>query len=335
MMTRRGSTESGFFSCLNEDFSTTYKPYCCCSSNETPFDLDDHAKFSICRCLATPATLSSNQTINETSSSGVATLLEETSTTVSSLRSFDDLELSDRKRFHHCRHHHHNVDIDMGLINRLALDSEINSLIQKNHLGNQLLYCKNRTSSIYTDSSDDISSLAGSDSLYWDERSFTTPNARSAQIAKIVEYFERKGQQMRQFKVPDSLKSSTSATATTSPSHVYPPSVRHHLSSASSQFAECFVDFRHHLRHRHDFGGSGSSGGCSSVGGSSSGGSTCSGALAAAAHKLATRSDYEQFCMELDSKKPMLQHRIIVCEGAVRSKLQLFDKVKQENVTEK
>jgi hypothetical protein len=229
--------------------------------------------------------------------------------------------------------------IDMGLINRLALDSEINSLIQKNHLGNQLLYCKNRTSSIYTDSSDDISSLAGSDSLYWDDRSFTIPNTRSAQIAKIVEYFERKGQQMKQFKVPDSLKSSTSATATTSPSHAYSSTTRHHhltsaAAAASNQFPDCFADFRHHhLRHRHDFnfGGSGSSGGgCSSAGGSSSGGS-CSGALAAAAQKLATRTDYEQFCMELDSKKPMLQHRIIVCEGAVRSKLQLFDKSKHEN----
>lgn len=50
--------------------------------------------------------------------------------------------------------------------------------------------CK-RTSSVYTDSSEDVASLAGSDSLYCDER--YPRQARSAQISKIVEYFERKG----------------------------------------------------------------------------------------------------------------------------------------------
>lgn len=50
--------------------------------------------------------------------------------------------------------------------------------------------CK-RTSSVYTDSSEDVASLAGSDSLYCDERGPRL--VRSAQISKIVEYFERKG----------------------------------------------------------------------------------------------------------------------------------------------
>lgn len=48
-----------------------------------------------------------------------------------------------------------------------------------------------RTSSVYTDSSEDVASLAGSDSLYCDER--VPRHVRSAQISKIVEYFERKG----------------------------------------------------------------------------------------------------------------------------------------------
>lgn len=48
-----------------------------------------------------------------------------------------------------------------------------------------------RTSSVYTDSSEDVASLAGSDSLYCDER--VPRHVRSAQISKIVEYFERQG----------------------------------------------------------------------------------------------------------------------------------------------
>ncbi|XP_068630360.1 uncharacterized protein cdi isoform X2 [Battus philenor] len=52
--------------------------------------------------------------------------------------------------------------------------------------------CK-RTSSVYTDSSEDVASL-GSDSLY-DER--LPRSTRSAQISRIVEYFERKGADFR------------------------------------------------------------------------------------------------------------------------------------------
>uniref|UniRef100_A0A2A4IUL6 Uncharacterized protein n=1 Tax=Heliothis virescens TaxID=7102 RepID=A0A2A4IUL6_HELVI len=47
------------------------------------------------------------------------------------------------------------------------------------------------TASVYTDSSEDVASLTGSDSLYCEER--LPRHVRSLQISKIVEYFERKG----------------------------------------------------------------------------------------------------------------------------------------------
>lgn len=278
ILNRRGSTESGFFSCLNEDFNnfrSTCGGCCCIDDIKSSFyNLD------VCRCCQFSNHKRndlelSNQTLNDSSS---ILMLDDA---VSSLRSLDDLDLTDsknRKRFQ-CRH----VDIDarsidMGLINRLALDTEINNFIQKSQFSNQLLYCKNRTSSIYTDSSDDISSLAGSDSLLWDERTFTTiPNTRSAQIAKIVEYFERKGQSFKPFTVPDSLKSS--------------PTSRQH-----TNFSECFLDVRrgHGVRKLTEFKNK--------------------------------NNEYENFCLELD-KKPT--QRLMVCDGAVRSKLPIFDKQKR------
>ncbi|XP_048505052.1 dual specificity protein kinase shkD isoform X2 [Athalia rosae] len=48
-----------------------------------------------------------------------------------------------------------------------------------------------RTSSIYTDSSEDIASLGGGDSTYWEDR-LGSINSTSKTISKIVEYFERK-----------------------------------------------------------------------------------------------------------------------------------------------
>uniref|UniRef100_A0A0A1WM17 dual-specificity kinase n=1 Tax=Zeugodacus cucurbitae TaxID=28588 RepID=A0A0A1WM17_ZEUCU len=199
------------------------------------------------------------------------------------------------------------TSIDMGLMNRLALDSGIHSVLQRNNFAvNQLLYCKNRTSSIYTDSSDDISSLAGSDSLLWDDRSFTAiPSTRSAQIATIVEYFERKRQ------VPDDMappgrgaflrSGSTSASgsahtastsnsaASTAAAAAMAASSSYGLSNLSSYDMRRYTDFKRHA---------------------------------------ALNSDYEAFCFELD-KKPS-QQRLTVCEGAVKSKLQIFDKTKQQ-----
>ncbi|XP_050316738.1 uncharacterized protein LOC126750937 [Bactrocera neohumeralis] len=200
------------------------------------------------------------------------------------------------------------TSIDMGLMNRLALDSGIHSVLQRNNFAvNQLLYCKNRTSSIYTDSSDDISSLAGSDSLLWDDRSFTAiPSTRSAQIATIVEYFERKRQ------VPDDMapgpgrgaflrSGSTSASgsahttstsnsaASTAAAAAMAATSSYGLSNLATYDMRRYTDFKRHA---------------------------------------ALSSDYEAFCFELD-KKPA-QQRLTVCEGAVKSKLQIFDKTKQQ-----
>nr|XP_040229879.2 uncharacterized protein LOC120953736 [Anopheles coluzzii]XP_040229880.2 uncharacterized protein LOC120953736 [Anopheles coluzzii]XP_049463632.1 uncharacterized protein LOC120953736 [Anopheles coluzzii] len=402
ILTRRGSTESGFFSCLNEDFGTYKSSPCCCLDQITHFESTD--RLSMCRCIyagaatltgaggpgtassGTPADgltgLMSNQTLNDSSS---ILFFDDSSTTVSSLRSMDDLELSDsiRKRFNHLHHlhpvhhqlhnrHHHllsNVDIDarsidMGLINRLALDSEISSMIQKNQFTNQLLYCKNRSSSIFTDSSDDISSLAGSDSLLWDDRSCTTmPNTRSAQIAKIVEYFERKGQTFKPFTVPDTLQLGASASGghcggggTGSSVHLQHHHHHHH----------------HHLHHHRPsaaYAAGSNASSCAGMGATATGGaaptastnsatpngavvdsgrrhSSTSGAVTSAAAnaklsqaELKQRFEYEAFCLELERKQqasvtvpnaPQIRLNNI-CEGNVRSKLQLFDKQRQQS----
>lgn len=323
ILTRRGSSESGFFSCLNEDIESCSKLRCCCTDVSRPeIGLETTGKITtLCQLCLLPNRRNtddielSNLALNDRT--GLAAL-DDNSTTISSMRSFDDLELSESRKKFICRHHLlSNIDIDarsidMGLIQRLQLDSEIKNLMQKSQFGNQLLYCKNRTSSIYTDSSDDISSLAGSDSLLWDDRSYTTiPNTRSAQIAKIVEYFERKNQAFKPLQVPDFMKSNASSSRLTSspstgssassssaggggfhyansPPHRPPP-----LATTGTHFPDCYLDY-------------------SNLG------------LSRKYADLKTRADYEAFCLELE-KKPH-QQRIMVCEGAVRSKLPLFDK---------
>lgn len=282
LLTRRGSTESGFFSCLNEDF---------CDKTR---DLDVLIS-PYCTCCPTPSTSVKKDDVSNDSSSV-------------SLRSLDDLELSEARgnRRAFCPHRHVDIDarsIDMGLINRLALDTEINTLIQKHQLSNQLFHCKNRTSSIYSDSSD---SLAGSDSLLWDDRSYPIPNTRSAQIAKIVEYFERKGANFKApvFAVPE-VKPSTSFV--TSPARSYLPTSHYHQ---HKQLTDYFVDLR---RDFHEISNSTTTGSFGSY---------------------KSQRDYETFCLELaDKKSPPNFHKI--CEGLVKSKLQLFDKLNQNSQPEK
>lgn len=310
VLTRRGSSESGFFSCLNDDDFGAHKP--------STFNLDRHSDFlsPMCRCCKYSINCNNDEGLqlsnsNDTSS-GILMMDDRSSTTLSSLRSLDDFELFDKTRqYDNCRHpnmlHQNDNDtlsIDMGLINRLSLDSEINNLIQKNQFANQLLYCKNRTSSIYTDSSDDISSLAGSDSLLWDDRisSYTTsiPSARSAQIAKIVEYFERKQAfKHSSFNVPESFRSTPSS------------SERRNMPTMST---DCFTSRSSEYCHQH--------GNVIPVAGSVGGKkfvdfkSVC---------PSATSRDYEAFCLELE-KRP-IQQRLTVCDGVVKSKLQIFDKL--------
>lgn len=272
---RRDSIESGFFSCVNEDS-----------------DLFTNKSIKTCNCR-------SNNDIEATMNSELYAVQSQlpdltlkksfaTNTTVSSIGSLDDLDSNDFKKHFQCPHHHHpmsNIDamsIDMGLINRLALDSEINTLIQKSQFANQILY-KNRSSSIYT-SSDDIS-LAGSDSFLWDSRSCVVPNARSAQIAKIVEYFERKGQTLKTFKVSDSVQCSSMSSASSLPT----ATDEYQLSINSNGF-----DSRDKYKYL--------------------------------PNPLSCNRDYDTFCSELEIKSS--QQRLMVCEGAVKSKLQIFDKLK-------
>lgn len=285
----------------------------------------------------------SSQTLND--SSGLL-MLDDATSMNRSFRSIDDLDLSNgggsmtsgggrRGMPFYCSRHglegltggvagsnrsnSNNLlcNVDMDLINRLALDSEINHIMQQNQVStNHLLFYKNRTSSIYTDSSDDISSLAGSDSLLWDSpRGYSSniPNTRSAQIAKIVEYFERKGQTFKapSFSaatslVPDSMKTTPSSSEFSTASSC--------ASSASSHFqahqfnSMAMADFHRNLDtfdHHHP--------------------PSFYQQRMAATGGFKNR-DYEAFCLELD-KRPT-QQRLLICEGAVRSKLPLFDKQK-------
>lgn len=354
LLTRGGSSESGFFSCLTDEDFSTHRPLAKLSING-PCDYE--------------------HTINY--------IDDRSSTIPSSLRSFDDFELFERNAKFDCSGANDSMSIDMGLVNRLSLDSEINSLFHKHQLNNQLLYCKNRTSSIYTDSSEDISSLAGSDSLLWDDRmssySTTIPNTRSAQIAKIVEYFERKGQ---------TFKNSTASNCTLS-------SDRHHISSISSNdystvhAARTYLPSSNrcsiHLRNNSNNNNTNSnqlnastdenpnhtleplqSQQIGSIGmasntmhsindngitmpppptttlttitsmamgnrkahiSSSSPSSTVYQTTNASA--ATTSKEYEAFCLDLDKDKGIATpQRLNVCEGVVKSKLQLFDKLR-------
>jgi len=257
---RGGSSESGFFSCLtDDDFSMHHRPLAKLSING-PCDYDPSFQY----------------------------MDDRSSTIPSSLRSFDDFDLFDRNtKFDSSAND--SLSVDMGLVNRLSLDSEINSLFHKNQLNNQLLYCKNRTSSIYTDSSEDISSLAGSDSLLWDDRmstySTTIPNQRSAQIAKIVEYFERNlknsGTIYHQAKaLPTQL-----AQATSTPIANDDDCLQRKV--LTSQLPPTTISYQTTLS--------------------------------------TTSKEYEAFCLDKNVSTPQ---RLNVCEGVVKSKLQLFDKLR-------
>lgn len=141
---RRGSCESGFFSCLGEDYGL---PGC------DPLSPSDFCSGPARHTLCSSSAASSLFLLDD---SAVST------TTVSSgeLADLDDLAP--------------NGSGGCGLSSR----------------HHSLLFSAKRSSSIYTDSSEDVSSLGG-DPAYWEERGFST-NPAPQQISKIVEYFERK-----------------------------------------------------------------------------------------------------------------------------------------------
>lgn len=179
---RRGSCESGFFSSVGEDYHI-------CPDFSPEMN---------------PGRNISSATLSSSSAASSLFLLDDSATTVSSLRSLDDLDLPNSNFRNNLDLYgaFRNVDIDarsvdIEMANRLAIDLELSNQISQRHaLTNQLLYSSKRASSIYTDSSEDISSLGGSDIFNWEEK-FTGIGARPQQISKIVEYFERKGSNFR------------------------------------------------------------------------------------------------------------------------------------------
>lgn len=269
-LTRRGSTESGFFSCFYDDLCLPQKHcICCCDaiidSDKTKTDIE------IDGCYLSDPKLSSQLC------SYCNFHVSSTTTDVTSISS----PLEDFNR----RTQLDSQCIDIGLLNRLSLDSEINNLMQQRSvLANQLLYCNKRSSSIYTDSSEDISSLAGSDSLLCDERmnySGFNGRSRSAQISKIVEYFERKGANFRHTSM-DSSKFRVPSDDVYNANSINPSQ---HISKKD-------------LEKRFGF--------------------DCN-----------KKAEYDEFCLGLESSTSnpgSSQQRLVICKGAVKSKLSLFDK---------
>lgn len=163
-------------------------------------------------------------------------------------------------------------------------DDELSYMLHRgppiNHLLNSTY---KRTSSVYTDSSEDVASLAGSDSLYCDDR--IPRHVRSAQISKIVEYFERKG---ADFKCERTFKGHSRFKMSNFGGKMEMLQFSKGKEGDRSE-KEYFVDVKHRL-----------------------------GAGASRLSELVG----EEGC----GRKCLAQQRLMICEGAVKSKLPLFDK---------
>ncbi|XP_044739976.1 serine/threonine-protein kinase dst1 isoform X2 [Chrysoperla carnea] len=349
---RRGSCESGFFSSVGEDYHTS-----CC-----PIDLSSN-----------PQRHKSTATLSSSSAASSLFFLDDTTsttgcgTTVSSLRSLDDLDLPSSN--YYLRHHHHGgniIDIDarysvdMELAKRLAFDIELSNQITTHAGGNQLLYSSSnkRTSSIYTDSSEDVSSLGGGSDIihyhhHWgdsgssSDHKFTGPSRQPHQIAKIVEYFERKGcggnfrhtSYHRWKPIPitttspsntndldkssdDSSSSSTSTTTKEFPSRNFATklsTVDYNEIQRNSRIAALRRSLleRHHLpSSTFVHSNSSSTSGCASGSVSSAPSSTFTNTISGSSSLTTTSIGGNKKCSQ----------RLMICEGAVRSKLPLFDK---------
>uniref|UniRef100_A0A1B6LAH5 dual-specificity kinase n=1 Tax=Graphocephala atropunctata TaxID=36148 RepID=A0A1B6LAH5_9HEMI len=142
--------------------------------------------------------------------------------------------------------------LDSGATVSCSLDDIATPLRGHAHLPT---HCHKRSSSIYTDSSEDVSSLGGGDLPTWDDRGSQAPQ----NISKIVEYFERK-------QVCGSVASCSKWEAGDVPS----PNLTQHYQLQ--------------------------------------------------------REYYQLRRSYLPPARRNINHRLLVCEGAVKSKLQLFDK---------
>lgn len=156
-------------------------------------------------------------------------------------------------------------------------DDELNYMLHRGPLMNHLLHssCK-RTSSVYTDSSEDVASLAGSDSLYCDDR--IPRHVRSAQISKIVEYFERKG---ADFNFDRTLKGHSRFKMANCKFEML------QFGKGPEARSEYFVDVK---------------------------------------HRASAGRPSERVGDDGCGRKCLAQQRLMICEGAVKSKLPLFDK---------
>ncbi|CAK1553459.1 unnamed protein product [Leptosia nina] len=296
---RRGSCESGIFSVANEDFCghASYGAMCPCSlmgchrcwwwrrdssSDRSLDEFDEQPRLRVCTdCLIVyERLLRRRPTLPDDSA---------LSTTVSSLRSLDDDEsvkendaspflcgLLDTEAESEREYHVLTKCCCVGRVqcaSHRPLDEEELNRVLPRVLGafpSHLLSACKRTSSVYTDSSEDVASL-GSDSLY-DDR--IPRHVRSAQISKIVEYFERKGADFKcEFKGQRLKMSNRSKMEMLQ------------FSKGEKTEKEYFVDVKHR----------GVAGRMEVVG--------------------------EEGC----GRKCVAQ-RLMICEGAVKSKLPLFDK---------
>ncbi|PSN30646.1 hypothetical protein C0J52_23469, partial [Blattella germanica] len=159
---RRGSCESGFFSSVGEDFGCTAG------------DLLSPTEFPGIHTSTRSHHTASSATLSSSSAASSLFLLDDSAvstTTVSSLRSGSG---------------------ELGDLDDMAAAGAAGGVITRSGPHHSLLFNAKRSSSIYTDSSEDISSLGGGDLSYWEDRSFSGLGGQPQQISKIVEYFERK-----------------------------------------------------------------------------------------------------------------------------------------------
>lgn len=159
---RRGSCESGFFSSVGEDFGCTAG------------DLLSPSEFPGIHASTRSHHTASSATLSSSSAASSLFLLDDSAvstTTVSSLRSGSG---------------------ELGDVDDLAATGSTGSVLTRSAPHHTLLFAAKRSSSVYTDSSEDISSLGGGDLSYWEDKSISGVGGQPQQISKIVEYFERK-----------------------------------------------------------------------------------------------------------------------------------------------